>query len=415
MNKHILIVGGGFAGLWAALAAARVADGAGGGIHITLASRDAYLTLRPRLYEADPARLREPLRPLLEAVGVALRLGTVSGIDAAGRRVALDHDDGHREWICYERLILAAGSTLAMPAVPGMAEHAWNIDSHAAAMALDQHLRDVVRTPKTPGHDTIAIVGGGFTGIELATEMRTRLAAHADSVTAARARVVLIERAQAVGPDLGPGPRPVIEAALAAAGVEVRLGVQVAEVSTDALTLAGGERIASVTTILTTGLRANALAAALPAGHDEWGRLPVDEYLRVMGVDGAADGVYACGDIARAYVDESNLALMSCQHALRMGRFAGYNAACDLLSLPLRPYRQPRYVTCLDLGASGAVFTAGWQREVRMTGAEAKALKRSINGELIYPPRGGRAALLAAAALDEPPPVQAAAPALQPD
>lgn len=47
MNKHILIVGGGFAGLWAALAAARVADSAGGGIHITLASRDAYLTLRP--------------------------------------------------------------------------------------------------------------------------------------------------------------------------------------------------------------------------------------------------------------------------------------------------------------------------------------------------------------------------------
>ena len=397
----------------------RVISGLGQRTEETLASRDAYLTLRPRRYEADPAHLREPLRPLLEAAGVALRLGTVSGVDAAGRRVALGHADGRREWIGYERLILAAGSTLAMPAVPGMAEHAWNIDTHAAAMALDQHLRDVVRTPKTPGHDTIAIVGGGFTGIELATEMRTRLAAHADSATAARARVLLIERAQAVGPDLGPGPRPVIEAALAAAGVEVRLGAQVAEVSADALTLAGGERIASATIILTTGLRANALAAALPARHDEWGRLPVDEYLRVMDVDGAADGaadgVYACGDIARAYVDESNLALMSCQHALRMGRFAGYNAACDLLSLPLRPYRQPRYVTCLDLGASGAVFTAGWQREVRMTGAEAKALKRSINGELIYPPRGGRAALLAAAALDEPPPVQAAAPALPPD
>lgn len=404
MSKHILIVGGGFAGLWAALAAARVAD-SGGGIHITLVSRDAYLTLRPRLYEAHPAHLREPLRPLLDAAGVALRLGTVSSIDTAGRRVALEHDDGGREWIGYERLILAAGSTLAMPAVPGMAQHAWNIDTHAAAMALDQHLRDVARTPKTPGHDTVVIVGGGFTGIELATEMRARLAAHADSATAARARVVLIERAPAVGPDLGPGPRPLIEAALAAAGVEVRLGAQVAEVSADALTLAGGERIASATTILTTGLRANALAAALPARHDEWGRLPVDECLRVMGVDGSVDGIYACGDIARAYVDESNLALMSCQHALRMGRFAGHNAACELLSLPLRPYRQPSYVTCLDLGASGAVFTAGWQREVRMTGAEAKELKRSINGELIYPPRGGRAALLAAATLDEPPPV----------
>ncbi len=91
---------------------------------------------------------------------------------------------------------------------------------------------------------------------------------------------------------------------------------------------------------------------------------------------------------------------MSCQHALTMGRFAGYNTARDLLGLPLRAYRQPRYVTCLDLGSWGAVFTTGWDRQVEMTRGEAKRLKIKINTQRIYPPTGDRAAILAAAALD---------------
>jgi NADH dehydrogenase len=405
MRPEILVVGGGFAGLWAVLAAVREADLAGADLAVSLASRDDQLTLRPRLYEPDPARLREPLRPILEAVGVTLRLGTVRGVDATARQVDLESADGKSERLGYDRLILAAGSTLVLPAIPGLAEHAWNIDSHAAAMALDRHLRNIARTPTGPGHDTVVIIGGGFTGIELATEMRTRLAAHGGPDSAARARVILVERSTMVGPELGANPRPVIEAALAAARVEMRLGAQVSEVGADAVTLSTGERIATATAIVTTGMRANPLAAAIPVERDELGRLPVDEYLKVVGVD----GIYACGDMARAYVEADQLALMSCQHALRMGRFAGHNAAHDLLGRPLRPYRQPRYVTCLDLGASGAVYTVGWQREVQMTGDEAKQLKRQINGQVIYPPRGGRAALLAAAEIDPAPAVPTAA------
>jgi len=399
MSNRIVVVGGGFAGLWAVLAAAREADIAGDDLAITLASRDDHLTLRPRLYEPDPARLREPLRPILEPVGASLRLGTVRGIDATARHVALENIDGKTEWLGYDRLILAAGSTVVLPAVPGLAEHAWNIDSYAAAMALDRQLRDIARTLDAPGHGTVVIIGGGFTGIELATEMRARLAMHSDPATAARARVILVERAVTVGPELGVGPRPAIEAALAEARVETRLGTGVTEVGADTVTLGTGERIATATAIVTTGMRANPLAAAIPVERDELGRLPVDEYLRVTGLD----GIFACGDMARAYVDADNLALMSCQHAMPMGRFAGHNAACDLLGRPLRPYRQPRYVTCLDLGASGAVFTTGWRREVSLTGAEAKKLKQRINGEIIYPPRGDRTAILAAAAIDPPP------------
>jgi NADH:ubiquinone reductase (H+-translocating) len=78
------------------------------------------------------------------------------------------------------------------------------------------------------------------------------------------------------------------------------------------------------------------------------------------------------------------------------GRFAGYNAASDLVCLPLQAYRQPLYTTCLDLGHSGAVLTKGWDRRVEATGEHAKTIKRRINTQLIYPP-GDREAILAAA------------------
>jgi NADH dehydrogenase len=85
-----------------------------------------------------------------------------------------------------------------------------------------------------------------------------------------------------------------------------------------------------------------------------------------------------------------------------MGRLAGHNAACDLLGTPGAriAFSAPDYVTCLDLGSWGAVYTGGWDRGVLLAaGAEAKHTKETINRIRIYPPLGGdRAAILAAAA-----------------
>lgn len=77
---------------------------------------------------------------------------------------------------------------------------------------------------------------------------------------------------------------------------------------------------------------------------------------------------------------------MTCQHAILLGKFAGNNAAADLLGIEALPYRQEMYVTCLDLGAWGAVYTEGWDQQVKLTRAEAKKVKQSITRELIYPP-----------------------------
>ena len=102
-----------------------------------------------------------------------------------------------------------------------------------------------------------------------------------------------------------------------------------------------------------------------------------------------AAGVFVAGDAAAADGGDGHTVLQSCQHALQIGRYAGENAARDLLGVPKVRYVQPPYITCLDLGRSGAVYTRGWDRKVHLTGGDAKAVKRRINREVIYPPRDG--------------------------
>jgi NADH dehydrogenase len=198
-----------------------------------------------------------------------------------------------------------------------------------------------------------------------------------------------------VGSDMGKAARPVIEAALTANGVQTRLDVSIATVSRDGVTLSTGEALAASTVVWCAGMRANPLTADLGVQRDPLGRVAVDDYLRVVG----AQGVFAAGDVAAAWMDDDHLSVMSCQHGRPMGRFAGYNVISDLLGEPMLPLRIPWYVTVLDLGPAGAVYTEGWDRQVIACGAEAKATKRTINGSRIYPPlNGNRAEILAAAA-----------------
>ena len=236
------------------------------------------------------------------------------------------------------------------------------------------------------------IVGGGFTGIELAAEMPARLGVMLGSK--ANVRVVLLERALDICPDLGDVPRPIIKQALDECGVEVKTSAAVTLIDADSVLISTGERIATNTVIWTAGVRANPLAAQIEGEHDAYGRINVDAYLRAN----SAKSVFVTGDMARAATDDAgNVTLMSCQHALSLGRVAGHNAAAELVGLPTHAYSQPKYVTCLDLGAWGALYTEGWDRQIKMKPYEAKELKRAINRQWIYPPLADREAVFAIA------------------
>src|SRR5579864_4881986 len=112
---RLVIAGGGFAGFWAAAAAARLRRDTPSlaSLEIVLISRDDQLVIRPRLYEPDPARMAVPLIPRLEAIGVGFERGEIMSIDVAGAAVQVE---AHA--ISYDRLVLATGSQLARPAGP---------------------------------------------------------------------------------------------------------------------------------------------------------------------------------------------------------------------------------------------------------------------------------------------------------
>jgi NADH dehydrogenase len=392
---RLVIIGAGFAGMYAALSAARLRDLEGvspAELEIALVAPEPTLVVRPRLYEPKPETLTAPLHEVFKAIDVVYVQGSVETIDTASRMLEIATAKGPREALSYDRLVVASGSRLFRPTIPGLDDYSFSVDQLDDAITLDRHLHSLADRPVSNGRNTVVVAGGGFTGIEAATEMPGRLRAIFGEH--ARSRVIIVELSDAIAPDMGPGPRPIIEEALHKLGIEVRLGAGIVALDKSGVTLSDGEHIESATVIWAAGMRAAPLTAQILAERDSFGRLLVDRDLRVP----SEPSVFATGDAARAACDDlGNYALMSCQHATRMGAFAGHNAAADLLSVPTKPYHQRAYATCLDLGEAGAIFTRGWDRKVMSVGAEAKKTKQEINTVWIYPPPADRAAALASA------------------
>ncbi|MGY2178166.1 NAD(P)/FAD-dependent oxidoreductase [Pseudomonas azotoformans] len=392
MKQHILIIGAGFGGVWSALSAARLLDKHDrNDVQISLLAPQPELRIRPRFYEPDVHTMMAPLGPLFDAVNVTFIEGAADSIDENGKQVTYRDASGTSTTIKYDRLVLAAGSRLSRPQMPGI-EHVFDVDQIEDATRLEAHIKALKYLPDSAARNTVVVAGGGFTGIETATEMPARLR----EVLGDKAdiRIVVVDRGPQIAASMGDGIRPSIIEASTELGLDWVLNTSVASVDAGGVTLANGQRIESSTVIWTIGFRANPLTEQVSGTRDPQGRLHVDGNLKVKG---QAD-VFAAGDVAYAATDDlGNFAGMSCQHAIALGRYAGNNVAADLIGVAPMTYSQPKYVTCLDLGAWGAVFTEGWDRQLKLVGQEAKDLKHQINTVWIYPPAADRTVALAAA------------------
>ena len=392
--QHIIVLGAGFAGLWSAAGAARALDERGiepDRVGITVVNATPWHSIRVRNYESDLSETRVPLADVLDPIGVKLVMAEVTDISVADRLVTCASAEGAVR-LAYDRLVFALGSRLVRPPVPGLREYAFDIDTYAAAARLGAHIASLGSQPPSPGRDTVLVVGAGLTGIEVASEMPDRLrAAHRP----ARPRVILADRAGWIGSDVGDSARPVIAEALAALGVETRPRTAVVAIDAGGATLDTGEKIAADTVIWCAGMQANPLTARLPVTRDRLGRLPVQPSLKIEGLTAE----FAAGDAAWFAIDGTHGCVMSCQHARPMGRFAGLNVVCDLLDEPMMNLAIGWYVTILDLGPWGAVYTEGWDRKVVARRDVAKRTKEAINRRRIYPPLSRvRGDILAAAA-----------------
>jgi NADH:ubiquinone reductase (H+-translocating) len=361
---HVVIVGAGFAGVWSAAGAALARGHAD--LRITVIAPNEQLVLRPRLYEADLDVATVELDRILTPIGAEHVRATVTTIDTERGTVTADGEE-----IEYDRLVLAAGSKLVRPnGLPG-ADLLHDIDTLDGARRLRRQLRG------RAGYAAV-VVGAGFVGLEAATAL------------AADGRVLLVDRADVVGEQLGQRPRAEIEKALDGLGIERRLGTSLTEVGDGYAILADGTKVEADVVVWAVGMRANQLAEQISGKLDHLGRVPVDPWLRAL------PEVFVAGDTAAAAFDDDHAVMQACQHATPLGKVAGYNAAADLLGLPLRQFNPGPYVTCLDLGNAGAIFTRGWDRKVLAAGAEGAVVKRGIN-QAIHPPVDDAEKILAAA------------------
>jgi NADH:ubiquinone reductase (H+-translocating) len=397
--KRIVVVGAGFAGLWSALAAARKLDELNvpaDEAQVTIVNPQPYHSVRVRNYEQPLDASLVPLDEVLTPAGVHLVQAKATGIDHANHRLQVE-GDGIRESLDYDRLILAVGSELLRPNIPGLQHHSFDVDTYGGACKLQAHLQTLPALPDSCGRYTAIVVGAGLTGIELAAELPSRMREIVDEADRDKVRVVLVDRASKIAQAMG-GAQPVIEDAMRTLKVEMRAGVSLEALDGQGVTLSDGATqtyIDACTVVWCGGMRANALAAQLPVTLDPMGRVPVDTFLRAEGVP----GIFAAGDCARILIDGVRPSVMSCQHGRPMGRYAGNNAVCDLFGEDMLPLEIDWYTTICDLGPWGAVYTEGWDRELVSQGEAAKETKRTINGERIYPPKHAtREALFSAAA-----------------
>jgi len=393
MSKRIIIAGSGFAGLWAALAAQRAIHLASQeqNIEVVMVSPSPNVDIRPRLYEAVLENMNPDISELLSVVGVKFLAGWVNKIDVDQQAIEVSTTDGSKQTLSYDRFILATGSTTFMPPISGLTEYGFSVSTLEDAEKLDQHLKNLASKPANAARNTVVVAGGGLTGLETVTEMPERLRSILGETDA---RVVLVDSSTEIGAAMGDQAATVIREALTELGVEGKAGLRVTALDASGVTLSNGEKIETETVIWTAGMRANPLTSQIAGEKDNLGRLIGDAYLHAP----EAKNVFVTGDTVKVPTDDlGNFNVMSCQHAMSLGRVAGYNAAAELVDLPLHPYSQPKYVTCVDLGPWGALYSEGWDRQVQFVRDEAKKIKQEINTVWIYPPATNREAVFAIA------------------
>lgn len=379
MKKRLVIVGGGHAGSSAALSASKVRkDWHADEIEIHLIDKNSYQTIKPRLYEYELEEVIVPYVDFLPQAGVLFHQDEIVDIDLENKKIV-----GKKAEYNFDTVILAVGSEL---------QQSWdtyNIDNYQEAVKLRTAWQDCIRN-KPSEELTIAILGGGFTGIELATQLPVNMQkfAETENLKLPKIEIFLMDRGE-VGASLGQNPKDFIQKALKNAGIHPisRADLTSVEKNTVFYTDGKGQEHQKKFDIIinTLGQKPNPLVQLLNLEKDNQNRIKVNGHLSVL----HQDFLFVAGDMASAFVDEKHTALMTCQQGRPQGRHAGYNAIAYLTGRDLITYTQPNYVTCLDLGADGALYTEGWDRKIRFKGAEAKKYKQHINQERIYPPTTG--------------------------
>lgn len=370
-RPRVVIVGAGFAGLAAARALAdkpwhRAL------VDVIVLDRRNYHVFTPFLYQVatallEPSGTAQPARDLIRKLkGVEFRLANVTGLNLTLRRVDTD-----RGPVPYDYLILAAGAVNDYFGNPGIAAASLGLNDLSEALALRNHLLGCFEAASWAARDparraqllTFAVVGGGPTGVEfsaaLAILVRELTRRDFPGIDAAIPRIVLIEASAQPLASFAPGLREAAAAGLAARGVQIRSGTRVTGVDEDGLTIQGGGRIEAATVVWAAGVRANALAGALPVTGSD-GRVVVGPSLQVA----RHPEVFVAGDMAQISGRAGPLPMLA-QVAIQSGRRAARSVLAQCAGGKARRFRYRDLGTMATVGRGDAVAQI---RQVQLTG-----------------------------------------------
>jgi len=371
-SHRVVIVGGGFGGLYAAQALRSPA------LDVTLVDRRNFHLFQPLLYQVatgglSPADIAHPLRSILKRQrNVSVLLGEVVDFDVRGKRVLLA--DGELE---YDSLVVAAGAVNHYFGHDDWQRHAPGLKSIEEATEIRSRILvafEAAERERSPQARrswlTFAIVGAGPTGVELAGAIgeiaNYTLRRDFRVIRPSEARVLLIEAGDHVLPTYRPSLSARAAKDLAALGVTVRTGTLVQQVDESALVLRTGdrfERIDARTVIWAAGIRANPLAAKLAVATglelDQQGRIPVISDLSLR----PAPDVFVIGDMARCEQRDSKPLPGLAPVAMQQGSFVARRIVDRVRGKPDK--RTPRFRyrnrgTMATIGRSRAVADLGW-------------------------------------------------------
>lgn len=336
-KTKILILGGGFGGLYTALELERKLGG-DPSVEITLVNRENFFLFTPMLHEVaasdlDITTIVNPIRKMLRRTNFFD--GEVTFIDLQNKKVGVAHgiDASHAHELDYDHLVLALGSTTNFYGIPGLEQRALTMKSLADAVYLRnrliEHLEEADFECSTlPPQQllTFVVAGGGFAGVETVAAINDFLRGALKfypHLTEAMLRVVLVEAGPVILPELGPELGHYAQRKLAERGIEFRLGTKVAALSDSGVELSDRTMLPARTLVWTAGTAPNPLLQAVSCPKDR-GRIAVSEYLEVPGLP----GVWALGDCASVPDRSTGLPHPpTAQHALRQSKTLGRNIA----------------------------------------------------------------------------------------
>jgi NADH:ubiquinone reductase (H+-translocating) len=364
MAWNVLILGGGFGGLYAARKLERLLPHASA--RITLVNDVNFMLYTPLLPGAaggtlEPRHVVVPLREQLRRTD--LRLGQVTGADPGRRRVHVRTVEGHEEELPYDQLVVTLGSTSRTLPIPGLREHAVGFKTLSEAIALRNRIVQTLEMAETVDDEaarggllTYVFVGAGYAGVEGLAELQDFAADVIELYPRSRVqglRFVLVEARERIMGEIDERLAATATRELRRRGIEVRTSTTVERVSADSLELSTGEVVPTRTVAWTAGVRPHPVVErlGLPLGED--GRIRVDRFCQVEG----HDDVWAIGDAA-AVPDPAQPGRPSpptCQHAIRQGRTVARNVAAALGDGAPRPFTYKTLGVFVDMGRHQAV------------------------------------------------------------